>query len=193
MSPIFTVQKKIEQGTTNPMSARLTVQVINLLQACGADQKLSQEIVTLYTFSLVGRLARCAEIEARIRGHIEKGKAAFKPSSGAAQMLPHVPNLKEDCENYLNEFRGFLVDLLKVFNLLYGTDYSEASEWTTKTQKHKTPVATFAVERNLARPTSRRGLSLKQKTGLEPFVWMRNAATHPARTFRHAHRSRLFT
>jgi hypothetical protein len=43
MPPIFTVQKKGEQGTTNPMSARLTVQVINLLQACGAEQKISQE------------------------------------------------------------------------------------------------------------------------------------------------------
>lgn len=177
MPPIFTVQKKVEQGTTNPMSARLTVQVINLLQACGADQKLSQEIIALYTFSLVGRLTRCAEIETRIRGHIEKGKAEFKPGSGAAQMLPHVPNLKEDCENYLNEFRGFLVDLLKVFNLLYGTDYSEASEWTTKTQKHKTPVATFATE-EFGKENLKTRFVAQAKTGLEPFVWMRNAATH---------------
>jgi hypothetical protein len=43
MQAIFAVQKKVEQGTTNPMSARLTVQVINLLQSCGADQKVSQE------------------------------------------------------------------------------------------------------------------------------------------------------
>jgi hypothetical protein len=58
MPPIFTVQKKVEQGTTNPMSARLTVQVINLLQACGADQKLTEEVVKLYTFSLVDCLRR---------------------------------------------------------------------------------------------------------------------------------------
>jgi hypothetical protein len=178
MPPIFMVQKKVEQGTTNPMSARLTVQVINLLQACGADQKLTQKIVTLYTLSLVGRLTRCAEIEARIRGHIEKGTAEFKPSSGASQILPHIPNLKEDCENYLNEFRGFLVDLLQVFNLLYGTDYSEASEWTTKTQKHKTPVVTFATEK-FGKENVKTRFVAQAKTGLEPFVWMRNAATHP--------------
>jgi hypothetical protein len=141
MPPIFAVQKKVEQATTDPMSARLTVQVINLLQACGADQELSQKIVALYTLSLLGRLLRCAEIEGRIRGHIERGKAEFKPATGAAQILPHVPNLKQDCENFLQEFRGFLIDLLGVFNLLYGTDYSEASEWTAKTRKHPKPVA----------------------------------------------------
>lgn len=177
MPPVFTVQKKVEQGTSNPMSARLTVQVINLLQACGADQKLSEEVIKLYTFSLVGRLTRCAEIEIRIRRHIEKGKAEFKPSSGAAQMLPHVPNLKEDCENYLNEFRGFLVDLLKVFNLLYGTNYSEASEWTSATQKNKTPVAAFAAE-TFGKDNLKTRFVAQAKTGLEPYVWMRNAATH---------------
>src|SRR5579872_4413886 len=177
MPPLFTVQKKVEQGTTSPLSARLTVQVINLLQASGADQKLSQEVVKLYTLSLVGRLTRCAEIETRIRGNIEKGKAEFKPSSGAAQILPHVPNLKEDCENNLNEFRAFLVDLLKVFNLLYGTDYSEASEWTTKTQKNKTPVVAFAAE-TFGKDNLKTRFVAQAKTGLEPFVWMRNAATH---------------
>jgi hypothetical protein len=40
--------------------------------------ELTEEVVKLYTFSLVGRLTRCAEIEARIRGHIEKGKAEYK-------------------------------------------------------------------------------------------------------------------
>lgn len=45
MPPLFTAQKKVEQGTSNPMAARLTVQVINLLQACGADQKLSEEVI----------------------------------------------------------------------------------------------------------------------------------------------------
>jgi hypothetical protein len=81
MPPLFNVQQKGEQGTKNPMSARLTVQVTNLLQACGAEEKLSQEIVVLFTFSILPRLLRCAEIEARIRGHIEKGKTEFKRSS----------------------------------------------------------------------------------------------------------------
>ena len=178
MPPIFNVQKQVEQGTTNPMSARLTVQVINLLQACGADQKLSQEIVGLYTLSLLRRLLRCAEIEERIRGHIEKGKAGFKRGTGAAQTLPHVPNLKEDCENFLHEFRGFLADLLRVFNLLYGTDYSEACEWTAKTRNHLKPVVDYAAE-TFGKENLKTRFLAQMKTGHEPFVWMRNAVTHP--------------
>jgi hypothetical protein len=103
----FTYQRKLGHGTTNAMVARLTVQVANLLQCCGADQKLSQEIMALYEGSMIKRLLRCWEIEQRIRGDIEKAKASFKPASGgAAQEIPDVPNLKEDCENHLREFRS---------------------------------------------------------------------------------------
>jgi hypothetical protein len=178
MQALFNVQKQVEQGTTNPMSAHLTVQVINLLQACGADQNVTKEIVGLYTLSLLRRLLRCAEIEARIRGHIETGKAEFKPATGAAQQLPHVPNLKEDCENFLHEFRGFLVDLIRVFNHLYGTDYSEASEWTTKTRSHPKPVVDHADE-TFGKDNLKTRFLAQMKTSHEPFVWMRHAVTHP--------------
>jgi hypothetical protein len=155
------------------------VQVINLLQACGAEQKVTEEIVELYTFSLLRRLLRCAEIEARIRGQIEKGKAEFKPATRAAQQLPYVPNLKEDCENFLHEFRGFLVDLIRVFNHLYGTDYSEASEWTSRTQKHPKPVTDYMAER-FGKDNLKTRFLAQMKTGHEPFVWMRHAVTHPS-------------
>jgi hypothetical protein len=178
MQALFNVQKQVEQGTTNPMSARLTVQVINLLQACGADENVTQKIVELYTFSLVRRLLRCAEIEARIRGHIEKGKAEFKTATGAAQNLPHVANLKEDCENFLHEFRGFLVDLIHVFNHLYGTDYSEASEWTSKTRAHPKPVVDYAAE-TFGKDNLKTRFLAQMKAGNEPFVYMRHAVTHP--------------
>jgi hypothetical protein len=179
VQPLFNVQQQLEQGTTNPMVARLTVQVINLLQSCGANQATTQAIVGLFTLSLVRRLLRCAEIEARIRSHIEKAKATFVPAAGgAAQMLPHVPNLKEDCENFLNEFRSFLVDLLSAFNHLYGTDYSEASEWTSKTRKHPKPVTEYAVD-TFGKDNLKTRFLAQMKECNEPYIWMRNAAVHP--------------
>lgn len=129
MQALFNYQQQQEHGTKNPIVARFTVQTANLLQNCGADAKFSQSIMTLYAESMLKRVLRCWEIAQRIRDSIEKAKASFKPSAGgAAQEIPHVPRLKEDCENFLNEFKRFLGELLDVFNLLYGTDYDEASE-----------------------------------------------------------------
>jgi hypothetical protein len=59
MQALYNYQRQLEHGTKNAMVARLTVQVVNLLQYCGADQKLSQEIVTLYQASMLRRLLRC--------------------------------------------------------------------------------------------------------------------------------------
>jgi hypothetical protein len=179
MPALFNYQRQLEHGTKNAMVARLTVQVANLLQYCGVDQEVSQEIMALYQGSMIKRLLRCWEIEQRIRGDIEKAKASFKPATGgAAQEIPSVPRLKEDCENFLREFRSFLLDLLGVFNRLYGTDYSEASEWTTKSAKHATPVMDYVAEKFGANDLKSRFLK-QMKECNQPFIWMRNAADHP--------------
>ena len=76
-------------------------------------RKLSQPIVALYAGSMLKRILRCWEIEQGIRANIEKAKASFKPATGGeAQAIPHVPRLKEDCENFLYEFKNFLRELL---------------------------------------------------------------------------------
>lgn len=175
MQELFNRQRILEHGTQSAIVARLTVQSINLLQYCGADKKLSEPIVELYTKSMVKRLLRCWEIEQRIRADIEKAKASFKPGSGE---IPHVPRLKEDCENFLVEFKDFLRELLDVFNRLYGTDYAEASEWIWPTRKHPQPVIDFATATFGADNLKTRFLSqMKRCNG--PFISMRNAAQHP--------------
>ena len=146
MQALFSYQKQQEHGTKNPIVARFTVQTANLLQNCGADAKLSQAIITLYAGSMLKRILRCWETEQGIRANIQKAKASFKPSTGgAAQEIPHVPRLKEDCENFVYEFKNFLRELLDVFNLLYGTDYDEASQWIWKSQKQPVPVIAYAA------------------------------------------------
>jgi hypothetical protein len=146
VQPLFNYQRKLEHGTKSAIVARLTVQAINLLQYCGADKSLSEPIIALYAGSMVKRLLRCWEIEQRIRADIEKAKVEYKPAKGgAAAEIPHVPRLKEDCENFLVEFKDFLRELLDVFNRLYGMDYVEASEWIWGTRKHPQPVPAGAA------------------------------------------------
>ena len=175
MQSLFNYQRKLEHGTKSAIVARLTVQIINLLQYCGADKKLSEPIIALYVGSMVKRLLRCWEIEQRIRADIEKAKAEFKPGAGE---IPHVPRLKEDCENFLVEFKDFLRELLDVFNRLYGTDYVEASEWIWGTRKHPQSVIDFAAVTFGADNLKTRFLT-QMKACNGPFITMRNAAQHP--------------
>ena len=179
MQALFNYQKQQEHGTKNPIVARFTVQTAKLLQNCGADAKLSQPIVGLYAGSMLKRILRCWEIEQGIRANIEEAKASFKPATGGeAQAIPHVPRLKEDCENFLYEFKNFLRELLDVFNLLYGTDYDEASEWIWKSKKHAQPVIEYAVAKFGEDDLKTRFLrQMKPCNG--PFIAMRNAVEHP--------------
>src|ERR1700730_12357965 len=178
MQALFNYQQQQEHGTKNPIVARFTAQTANLLQNCGADTKLSGPIMTLYAGSMLKRILRCWEIEQNIRSSIEKAKASFKPSaSGAAQAIPHVPRLKADCENFLNEFKSFLGELLDVFNLLYGTDYDEASEWIWKSKKHSQPVIEYAAAKFGEDNLKTRFLK-QMKPCNGPFITLRNAAAH---------------
>lgn len=179
MQALFNYQKQQEHGTKNPIVARFTVQTANLLQNCGADAKLSQSIMTLYAGSMLKRILRCWEIEQGIRASIEKAKTSSKPSAGgAAQEIPHVPRLKEDCENFLYEFKNFLRELLDVFNLLYGTDYDEASEWIWGSRKHSQPVIEYAATK-FGEDSLKTHFLRQMKPCNGPFVAMRNAVEHP--------------
>jgi hypothetical protein len=70
---------------------------------------------------------------------------ACRCRSGAGNAAD-VPRLKEDCGNFLYEFKNFFRELLDVFNVPHGTDCDEAREWTLKSKKHTQPVIEHAAE-----------------------------------------------
>lgn len=83
-----------------------------------------------------------------------------------------MPRLKEDCENFVHKFKNFLRELLDVFNLLYGTDYDEASEWIWKSRKLPQPVIDYAAEKLGADNLKTRFLQQMQACN-GPFITMR--------------------
>jgi hypothetical protein len=73
--------------------------------------------------------------------------AAYKRPPADAQVveIPHVLRLEEECHNFLHGAKNFIRDLLKVFNLLYGTTFVEASEYLwPKKGKGKQSLIGFA-------------------------------------------------
>jgi hypothetical protein len=105
--------------------------------------------------------------------------ASYKPpGKGTVSVtLPQVMQLDEECRNFLYEAKNFLRDLLQVFNLLFGTSFVEASEWTMA-KKPRPSVIAHAEANFQAQPDHIRYLQQLPRC-IEGFVKMRNAVEHP--------------
>ena len=75
----FEIKKLVNHGTNNPIVARLSLQTLEILQNCKAEQRVKDAVGGLYTNSLMLKLLRCWEIEDAFNNSREKGEAEFKP------------------------------------------------------------------------------------------------------------------
>jgi hypothetical protein len=174
----FVVAKKLDQGVNNPIVARLTLQNFEILQKCTIPKATAEAIQVLYLSELTPKLLRCSQIAETLRTETEKLAASYKPpGKGATSVgLPQVMQLEEECRNYLYEAKNFLRDLLKVFNLLFGTSFEEGSEWTMA-KKPRPSVIGYAEANFQKQPDHIRYLQQLPRC-VETFVKMRNAADH---------------
>ena len=63
----FEFKKVLEHGTTNPIVARLSLQILQILKQCNASEDLQAKVGDLYINSLQKKLLRCWEIEDRFK------------------------------------------------------------------------------------------------------------------------------
>jgi hypothetical protein len=175
----FVIAKKLEHGTTNAIVARLTLQTLEILKQCNVTKDEQEKIGSIYIDSLVKKNLRCWEIEQRLRAEFGKKLASYKPPApGAVSVeLPQIPRLEEECHNFLYEAKNYLRDLLQVFNLLYGTNYKEASEWV-RASKAAPSVMDFAAK-TFGEKHVNTVFFRQMPTCIEPFIDMRNAVEHP--------------
>ncbi|MGE0288551.1 MAG: hypothetical protein AB7I42_19140 [Bradyrhizobium sp.] len=175
----FVVAQKLDQGVTNPIVARLTLQNFELLQNCAIAKDTAEKLQAIYLNELTPKLLRLSQIHEKLRTDIEAKVASYKPPSRGATsvVLPQVLQLEEECRNYLYEAKNFLRDLLKVINLLFGTNFEEASEWIME-KKPKLSVVGFAEANLQSQPDHIRYLQQLPRC-IEPLVKMRNAVEHP--------------
>jgi hypothetical protein len=175
----FVVAKKLDQGVGNPIVARLTLQNFEILRKCTIPKATAESIQALYLNELTPKLLRCSQIAEKLLTETEKLAASYKtPGKGAASVeLPQVMQLEEECRNYLYESKNFLRDLLKVFNLLFGTSFEEGSEWTMA-KKPRPSVIEYAQANFQKQPDHIRYLQQLPRC-VETFVKMRNAVEHP--------------
>jgi thermostable 8-oxoguanine DNA glycosylase len=63
----FEFKKVLEHGTKNPIVARLSLQILEILKQCSASKDIQDKVGDLYVNSLQKKLLRCWEIEERFK------------------------------------------------------------------------------------------------------------------------------
>jgi hypothetical protein len=128
----FEFKKVLDHGSSNPIVARLSLQILKILKECNVSEDVQVTVGTLYMNSLQPKLLRCWEIEERFKQEFAAAIGKYKPpaAANAGVEVPQIARLELECHDFLYEAKNFIRDLLQVVNHLYGTRFKKASEFS---------------------------------------------------------------
>jgi hypothetical protein len=174
----FEFKKVLEHGTRNPIVARLSLQILEILKHCNASKDIQDQVSELYMNSLLKKLVRCWEIEERFKKEFAAAAGNYKrPATANAPVdVPQIARLEEECHNFLYEAKNFVRDLLKVVNQLYGTAFQKASEFYRA--KKGQSLVEFA-EKTFGADDGKTRMLKEAVPWIEELISMRNAVEHP--------------
>jgi hypothetical protein len=174
----FEFKKVLEHGTTNPIVARLSLQILQILNQCDAPKDVQDKVGDLYLNSLQKKLLRCWEIEERFKNEFAAAVEKYKPAAVNAPVeVPQIARLEDECHNFLYEGKNFIRDLLQVVNHLYGTTFEEASEFS-RAKKGSQSLVDFA-EKTFGADDGKTKMLKEAVPSIEELISMRNAVEHP--------------
>lgn len=175
----FDIKKVANHGLGNPIVARLSLQILELLKQTNASKEVSDAVGDLYLNSLMKKLLRCWEINEAFKKGFDAAVQSYKPpaSPNAPVEVPQIERLEEECHNFLYEAKNYIRDLLKVVNALYGTSFTDASEFS-KAKKGGKSLIEFATE-TFGADDARTKMLFEIVPDVEELIAMRNAIEHP--------------
>jgi hypothetical protein len=173
---VFQLKRISDHGTANPIVARLSVQNYELLQFCSLGKEVREQILSLCHVSIQPRLLECDEIAQKLANETLTlaqewdTNGAKLQSQGRVVEVPHVIRLEQQAENFLYCAKSVLRDLLKIFNLCFGAEFSEA---------RYDQALTWAQTRFGADSEIARLIKQDHDLWIKRLVSMRNAVEHP--------------
>jgi hypothetical protein len=170
----FTFKKILDHGASNPIVARLFMQTLEIIKHCDIAEHTKRQVVELYRGSLTGKLLHCWEIKERLQSQLSAAVASTPTDAD----FPPILRLEEECRTFLYEIKNYIRDLLKVFNLLYGTNFKEAREFSRPKKKGGESLVKFASE-SFGADDSRTKFFKEAVGWVEYSIDHRNAVEHP--------------
>jgi hypothetical protein len=84
----FIFKPFLDHGTTNPIVARLSVQIFKLLDQCSITKEIRDKIGGIYLYSLQKKLIRCWEIKERLlEGFVRHRKPTSYPLARGGSLI----------------------------------------------------------------------------------------------------------
>ena len=181
---VFVLKQVADVGSANPIVARLSLQFFSIFDFYELDDEVKESINGILHNDIQKRLITCDKIATEVVNEIETSITALKDdglktqSSGRVIESPHILNLEERLETYLYNAKSCLRDALKIYNIIFGSTFTEARfdkaiAWAEKEFGDNDPIVKF--------------LKVDHGLWIHKLVKMRNAAEHPGGHSGHLH------
>jgi hypothetical protein len=171
------IQQILDEGTTNPIVARLSVQTQNLLPFYNLSEDQRQKIFGIMFADVQPKLLTCSRIskdlETEVRGHqkrIDEVGVEIQ-AGGRAYKIPGIFDLQSRAETFLYQAKSVLRDLTKIFLVLFGKDFNNSVRFDL--------VVEWAETKFDNKDEITRMLKEDERLWIRPLVRMRNAVEHP--------------
>lgn len=172
----FILSKVSDVGSANPIVARLSIQFKELVEFYNLPKDSKEQIINILSFDIKKRLLVCEGIAIDLNNEILEKITVIKEqglktqSHGRVVELPHIIELEERIESYLYNAKACLRDILKVYNIVFDSEFKEARydkaiKWAAGKFGDGDPITEFLIKDH-----DLWGRSL---------VSMRNAIEHP--------------
>ena len=176
----WTLSKLSEHGVSNPIVARLSLQVLNLLKHCNASEEKKGKIGEHYVHELMPAILSCYEITEKYREEFNRLVEEYKPPTQPNEVikLPQISDLKNQCRNFVYAAKNTIRDVLFVYNILYDQNFSEASEfYERKNRYNNCSLIEFANEM-FGEDNPRSKFLSSARNNVEYIIRHRNALDH---------------
>jgi len=173
----FHFQQISDYGTKNPIVARLSLQVKDIIQFFPLNETQKENVFGTMCMDVMPRIMTCYKINEEIGGEIIKCKEKINKddiptqSQGRTLTLPSILNLNGRVETFLYNSKSALRDFIKIFNVIFNANLKKETKYDLV---YKWAKGKFGEDDNLTKV-------LKQNYDLwiQQIVKMRNAVEHP--------------
>jgi hypothetical protein len=172
----FTIKQISDVGSANPIVARLSLQFSEIISFYNLTEGAKGEINLVLSKDIQQRLLACEKIAIELNNEIANALQTIKEnglktqSNGRVLESPHIIRLEERIESYLYNAKSCLRDVLKIYNIIFGTNFTEA---------RYDKAIKWASERFGEEDALTKFLKTDNDLWIHKLVKMRNAIEHP--------------
>jgi hypothetical protein len=171
------IQQILDQGTANPIIARISIQTQDLLPFYNLTEDQRQEIFGLMFSDIQPKLLACSRISEELAKEITDHQKRIDEigvelqAGGSAYKIPAIFDVRLRAETFLYQAKSVLRDLTKVFLILFGKDFNNTARFDLVVEWAE---AEFGEQNELTKM-----LKTDESVWIQPLVKMRNAVEHP--------------